>query len=873
MYDLNPLRAALAGPLAPLRAYKQFTLWRLEPSLDGGKPRKMPYRIDGTSGSSTDPAAWCTADEALEAAQRAGMGVGFVLTDTDPYAFIDIDGCVTGGAWDADFLDAYNRFPGAAFEVSQSGTGAHLFMRGVLPVGYTGRKRGKFECYRTGRFVALTGINAQGNADADVGGALAKFVADKFPAKVDSDVGPLEWRDGPINEWNGPVDDTELLKQFLAQPARTSAVQAFAHLVPGGAVDADVASNADLFAANVAVLSKVYPSDKQDPFDKSAAAYALALRLAYWTGKDCSRMERLMNRAAFRRTRADERHDNNWTYMQWDIVRACAHTTNVRYERAAVANAAVVAEASNAYADYERRITAAGTPQDVRAVCEEIANDLRIDRVNRELLTTAAFNAFDMLDSKIKRSTVEGMTAMRSAHPAPDRQALQRATNAALNLPEETVLLAPVMPIAQMLEEFVFIADGSNVASISDRHLSFSMADFTNTFAASRTVIDQTTVRHSEEWLKHPGRKFVLTRTFKAGAPVITHDPGGRSALNNWRPIVRGVGGVDVGPFIEHVNYLFGADADAFLDWLAHIEQQPGVLPHHGWLHIADSFGTGRNWLESVICRLWRGYVAPSVDMDSLISGGFNGSLAGRVIAIVDEIRAGGREDAYMMEGKIRNMLTEETRYVKPKYGREYAEHNACRWLLFSNHKDAIPMDDNDRRWYVVHLTAAPRPDHVYAFLYSLLENPAFIDSIGVWLRARDISRFNPGARPPVTEAKRRAIEASKSDFQRLARLIVKHWPSDFIDVNALTSIMFEDDVSGAGKRLSKAMKDALTDAGMERCDRHIYDAARQKYSVWFVRNVDRYRAECGVIVATPQIMAMKSALKGTGYQTLMGLL
>lgn len=857
-----------------MKAFKQFTLWRLEPNLDGGKPRKMPYRVDGSSGSSTDPAAWCTADEALAAAERCGMGVGFVLTDADPYAFIDIDNCVSANAWDADFMDAYNRFPGAAFEVSQSGTGAHMFMRGVLPVGYTGRKRGKFECYRTGRFVALTGISAQGSVDTDVGGALAKFVADKFPQRVDSEVGQLEWRDGPIAEWNGPTDDAELLKQFLAAPLRATAAEAFKNLGGSSVIETNSASNADLFNANAAVLGVVYPSDKGDPFDMSAAAYALALRLAYWTGKDCSRMERLMNRAAFRRTRADQRHDNDWTYMQWDIVRACAHTTSVRYERAAVANAAVVEGAADAFNEYESRLCAAGSPQDVRAVCEEIANDLRIDRFNRQLLTTTAHNRFDILDSKVKRSDVERLTQQRAAHPAPDRQALQRATNTALNLPEETVLLAPVMQTAQMLEEFVFIADGSQVASIVDRHLSFSMADFTNTFAASRTVIDQTTVRHSEEWLKHAGRKFVLTRTFKAGAPVITHDPGGRSALNNWRPIVRsGVVSVDVSPFVEHIQYLFGADADAFLDWLAHIEQFPGVLPHHGWLHIADSFGTGRNWLESVICRLWRGYVAPSVDMDSLISGGFNGSLAGRVIAIVDEIRAGGREDAYMMEGKIRNMLTEETRYVKPKYGREYAEHNACRWLLFSNHKDAIPMDDNDRRWYVVHLAAAPRADHVYAYLYSLLENPAFIDSLGVWLRMRDISKFNPGARPPVTEAKRRAIEASKSDFQRLARLIVKHWPSDFIDAASLTSIMFEDDMSAAGKRLNRAMKDALTDAGMERCDKHVYDAQRNKFSVWFVRNVEKYRADTSVIVATPQLIAMKSALKGTGYQSLMGML
>jgi primase-polymerase (primpol)-like protein len=873
MIDLNPLRAALAGPLAPLTQYKQFMLWRLEadPTNAGGKPRKIPYRVDGGKGSSTDPTSWTDATTALDAAQRSGMGVAFVLTDADPYVFVDIDGCVTGGQWDADFMETFQRFPGAAFETSVSHTGAHLFMRGNLPAGFTGRKRGKFECYRTGRYVALTGIGAQGSPDAVHD--LNSFVGEKFPTTVaDDKIGELKWHVGPIPEWNGPADDEELLKQFLSAPLKSSAASAFTHLAPGGVVD-DRASNADLFNANVAVLANVYPSDKGDAFDKSSAAFALACRLAYWTGKDCPRIARLMDRAAFRRTRADLYHDNSVTYMQWDVMRACVMTTTVRFERNAnaLANAAVVADAAAAFDDYYSRIAGIADVFAMRALGSEIGADLRIDPTLRGVLAEHIKGTLGNAGIKLKIADAASMVAQRSAHPAPDRQAMQRQANISLNLPEETVLLAPVMTTREMLDEFVFVVDGSVVASLSDRNQVFTLSDHRNMMAASRVVIEGKTIVNSEEWLNHAARKMVFTRTFHAGAPIITRDPGGRSAVNNWRPIVRMPQTMDVGPFLEHVQYLFGNDAEQFLDWLAHIEQQPGVLPHHGWLHIADNFGTGRNWLESVICRLWRGYVAPSVDMDSLIGGGFNGSLAGRVIAVVDEIRAGAREDAYMMEGKIRNMLTEEVRYVKPKYGREYSEHNACRWLLFSNHKNAIPMDDNDRRWYVVHLSAAPRPDHVYAFLYGLLDNPAWIESVGAWLRARDISRFNPGARPPVTEAKRRAIEASKSDFQRMAALVAKHWPSDFIGHDELLSIMTEGEMIH-GKRLTGAMKHALEDIGMERCDKQIYDATNNRYRVWFVRNADHWRTRTAIINVHPELMKMTAAAKGTGYQSLMAL-
>jgi hypothetical protein len=255
--------------------------------------------------------------------------------------------------------------------------------------------------------------------------------------------------------------------------------------------------------------------------------------------------------------------------------------------------------------------------------------------------------------------------------------------------------------------------------------------------------------------------------------------------------------------------------------------------------------------------------------MDALINGGFNGALAGRVIAIVDEIRAGAREDAYMMEGKIRNMLTEETRYIKPKYGKEYTEHNACRWLLFSNHKNAIPMSDNDRRWYVVHLTLAPRPEYVYAHLYGLLNMPGFIDSVGAWLRSRDISRFNPGARPPLTQAKSRAIEASKSDYQRIASDIVRVWPSDFISMSELISCMNEGDMSAAGKKLNGAMKHALQDVGMVYLPKQIRIGGDERFRGWIVRNADRWLSNLSIVTVGPELHKLKAVAKLTGYQTL----
>src|SRR5262249_16773845 len=45
-------------------------------------------------------------------------------------------------------------------EISPSGRGVRLFLYGKLPA--RGRKRGKFECYESGRYVTVTGQHLQG---------------------------------------------------------------------------------------------------------------------------------------------------------------------------------------------------------------------------------------------------------------------------------------------------------------------------------------------------------------------------------------------------------------------------------------------------------------------------------------------------------------------------------------------------------------------------------------------------------------------------------------------------------------------------------------------------------------------------------------
>ncbi|MEQ1730986.1 MAG: hypothetical protein ABL982_21670, partial [Vicinamibacterales bacterium] len=262
-----------AGVPVEFKQTPRWVAWTLRPNKDpGNKPRKVPINPrTGREAKVNTPSTWGTFTQAVAQAQvRELAGVGFVLTDGGGFVGIDLDHCrepETGAiqSWAMDVIKIMDTYT----EVSQSGTGVHMFVRGKLPKGR--RRHGDVEMYERDRYFAITGVRIEGT-----------------PAGV-------EERQGQV----------EAVHRKHVQQGSAAAGNGTAAKV-SSALDDDELLALALRAKNGAKFQGLWSGSTAGYNSQSEANSALCCLLAFWTGRDAGQMDRLFRRSGLMRPKWDE---------------------------------------------------------------------------------------------------------------------------------------------------------------------------------------------------------------------------------------------------------------------------------------------------------------------------------------------------------------------------------------------------------------------------------------------------------------------------------------------------------------------------------------------------------------------------------------
>jgi primase-polymerase (primpol)-like protein len=665
----------LPDALKAFGAYPQFILYKLVPASNG-KMDKLPVdhrTLDVFAKGSnwqTDPAAKTTFDAAafLAAQLGASHGVGFFISESDPFFFVDIDNCLRGAEWSTDAMNILRALPGAAIEVSQSGKGLHVFGQyaGSAPDHACKNTPLGIEMYTKGRFVALTGKRTVGSAALDCTANLAALVNAYFPPSAGAGA-VLAWTTEPVPEYTGAWTDEELVRKAGSARSARSAFD-------------DSVSFAALWNAEESALAVAYPpQNNNDPFDRSSADAALAQHLAFWTGNNCERIQALMFESGLRRDKWDRKD-----YLHRTITRAVGRQTTV-YSAAKVPDASDAPKLSGSgpQADYAASIRA-----------QKLA-EYDGDEEGRQLLLKRTKSKF-WLDNKHK--TAAEMVASITPVTVVTRPFLLK--------PEFVAgyqFLGPEQQ-AEFFEGCVYTQKEHRVFVPSGALL--KPEQFNATYGGYVFAVDDSgdkTTRKAFEALtesqavRYPKADTVCFRPdLKPGALV---EQDGQLCVNTYVPVTtpRKVG--DASPFLTHLAKLLPEprDRQILLAYMAACVQHKGVK--FQWAPLIQGVeGNGKTFLtRCVSAAIGERYV--HLPPASEISEKFNAWLFNTLFV--------GVEDVYVSDNKrevieiLKPMIT-STRLAKRAMQQNQSMHDVCCNFIFnSNHKDGVKKTRNDRRFAV----------------------------------------------------------------------------------------------------------------------------------------------------------------------------
>jgi len=672
----------IPAALSAMAEYRQFLTYILVPQPDG-KMNKIP--TDPRTGKACDPhnpSTWVD----YETASAAGP-VAFVFTDQDPFFFFDIDHCKQpDGQWNSVATWACQQFAGCAVEVSQSGEGLHIF--GVapedLPHGCNSDPLNS-QFYTSKRFVALTFTGLTGDISFTPPVETYRgLISNYFTQTPGSVVTDANWTTEPDPEWYGPEDDSELMaKAFKSKSAKA---------ILGVGVTLK-----QLWEADEAALAGVYPSDN-DVFNWSQADAALCSHLAFWTGKDCERIQRLWEASAL--GQRDKFHDRPG-YVQTTILRAVSMCKAVYKGKKPLPE-----------------------PAPYVAPTDCAVGEVRL--------------GYQFLAPEDQLSLFDGCVYVLDIHQS-------------------------FVPSGDLLkpEQFRALYGGYNFA-----------LDSVN----SKTTKNAWEVFTESQALRFPKAGSICFRPELPPGQIIYQD--GRALVNSYVPVAVDCTEGDAGPFLDLMNRLLPdpRDREVLLAYMAACVQHVGKK--FQWAPLMQGAqGNGKTFIATCLSRAIGERYTHLVNPKD-VGNVFNAWVQGKLLAVIEEVYTSDNAD--MIED-LKPLITNKRIPIQGKGANQTTGDNRANFFMCTNHKDAIKITRNDRRFCVFYTPQQEAEDikrdgmwgNYFPELYEWGDSGGF--AIVAWyLKNYQIpAALNPAGechRAPITTSTEEAFENSLGVWEQKVR-------------------------------------------------------------------------------------------------------
>lgn len=152
----------------------------------------------------------------------------------------------------------------------------------------------------------------------------------------------------------------------------------------------------------------------------------------------------------------------------------------------------------------------------------------------------------------------------------------------------------------------------------------------------------------------------------------------------------------------KHVSLICNGNIqniEILTSWLAHQVQFPGVKILFAPV-IQSIQGVGKSFFAELL-RTCLGDQNVGTVAPSQVTSNFNDWATGTVATVLEELRVKGH-NRYEAVNALKTLITDRMIQINSKGIAPYMTYNTTNYICFTNDKDAIPMDHNDRRWWVI---------------------------------------------------------------------------------------------------------------------------------------------------------------------------
>lgn len=288
-----------------------------------------------------------------------------------------------------------------------------------------------------------------------------------------------------------------------------------------------------------------------------------------------------------------------------------------------------------------------------------------------------------------------------------------------------------------------------------------------------------------------------------------------------------------------------------FLDWISWVVQNPGKHANYAVL-LQGVEGDGKSFFGQLL-RAVMGVSNVRMVNAQILESAFTDWAVGQCLTCIEEVRLIKPTNKYEIVNRIKPFITNDVIEIHPKGRAPYNARNTTSYLLFTNYKDALPIDDDSRRYLVLFSRWQSKekldefkkenPDY-YERLYRTFEESA--PALRKWLLEHEQAEdFNPFGDAPITAARQFMVRQAQPEFiqnvndlieDRVSPLIAR----DLLDINTMTDQLVS---RGLDVPPPKAMAAMLQRYGWEPLGRIRLNGSRR--SLW-TKNIEAFQTSTG---------------------------